>query len=92
MTSREVSGDEILAAPGAQTIEELPEVETTDQILPPAMNILPQNTKDQEDPKVTMIKGTVDLAVISGDSSGALATDNLEIAVKLSAISMTEED
>ena len=46
----------------------------------------------QEEPKLTMSKNTASLAYRSGDSSGALARNDIEIAVELSANCMTEED
>ena len=39
-----------------------------------------------------MIKGIAEVANISGESSGALAIDDLDFADKISAISLTEND
>ena len=41
---------------------------------------------------LAVVYGTADIANISGDSSGSMATDDLDIADELSAISITEED
>ena len=42
----------------------------------------------KDDPKIKMIAGTGNLVNISAESSGALHTDGLVIAVELSAINM----
>ena len=41
---------------------------------------------------VAMVHGTADVIIASGDSSGPFATDALNIADELSAISMTKKD